>query len=60
MDSQNSSVSNKNNSGKGNGNSIIKHEAPKNSTTNYVSGEVPTSTAHKFQSSTQNEAEDMK
>lgn len=60
MDNKNSSVSNKNNSGKGNGNSIIKNESPKNSTTNYVSGEVPTSTAHKLKSSTQNEAEDMK
>lgn len=54
MNNKSSSVSNKNNSGKGNGNSIIKNKSTNDTSTNYVSGEVPTSTAHKFKSSTQN------
>lgn len=54
MNNKNSSVSNKNNSGKGNGNSIIKNESTKDTTTNYVTGEVPSSTAHKFSPKNQN------
>ncbi len=59
MNNKSSSVSNKNNSGKGNGNSIIKNESTNDTATNYVSGEVPTSTAHKFKSSNQNEDEEL-
>ena len=45
MKDSNQNVSNKYNSGKGNGNSVIdNHEK----TSDYVSGSVPSSTSHKF------------
>jgi hypothetical protein len=49
MKDSNQTVSNKHNSGKGNGNSVIdNHEK----TSDYVSGSVPSSTSHKFGAST--------
>lgn len=59
MNDKNLDVSNKKNAGKGNGNSVINNKSTSNTTKDYVSGEFPTSTAHKFSSKNQNEDVDV-
>lgn len=65
MSDNNSSVSNKKNAGKGNGNSIIKNTSTNDTSTNsdannYVSADAfPTSTGHKFGASNEKEDDEL-
>lgn len=55
MNDKNLDVSNKKNTGKGNGNSVINNNSTNDTTKDYVSGDsFPSSVNHKFNTSNQN------